>query len=197
MWLGQFVPSQVNVLGFWAATEHRWIRGQLHTIYRRVVDALNADADQTLLVEQVWPHTLDQQPRRAQPSYQGGLAIPNLLYCVPIEDEETPAAPRDSHAWVLKTPERVELGLGPFEVTGYLHLPEGAALSDTLAIVRSHFSPLTEVTIRRLDDPDYERSFPVVVVNGQKVEYVVPARETADQDYDADPAAADQLTVAG
>ena len=152
----------------------------MRTIHRRLIDALNAEPEEMLLVEQVGVHEQYGRPRDGRVGCRGGVAIPNVLYCVPVEDSETPPAPRDTHAWVVKTPERVELGAGPFEFTGYLHLPEGASLEDTLGIVRKRFVALTEVTIRRLDDKEFYQEYPVVVINGRRVEYVVPAESRCD-----------------
>lgn len=174
MWLGHFAPSQVNTLGFWFATEHRWLRGRIHTVHRRLIDALNAEADQVILVENAAPHDLNFRQRR-DPAARAGVAIPNVLFCVPIEDAETPAASRDPHAWVLKTPERVELGVGPFEIDGILHLPEGSRLQDTLGVIRHSFLALTEVEVRRTDGPRTAQRYPVAIVNGRRVEYVIPA----------------------
>jgi hypothetical protein len=186
--LGQFVPSQTNALGFWFATENRWLRGRIHTIHRRLIDALNTESDQMLLVEQTAPHDLRFRPRRG-PSLRAGVAIPNILFCVPVEDEETPAAPRDHHAWVLKSPERVELGVGPFEIEGTLHLPEGSKLEDTLGIIRLRFLALTEAVVRRSDDPGSVQQYPVVVVNGRQVEYVMPAVTVEDGSEAVEPLA--------
>lgn len=174
MWLGQFTPSQTNTLGFWFATNNRWLRGRLQTTHRRLIDVLNNEQDEMLLVSHVAPHNERFRARR-ESAVRAGVAVANILFCVPIEDEETPPAPRDTHAWVAKVPERVELGVGPFEIEGCLHLPEGTVLEDTLGIVRSRFLALTDVVVRRADDAAPAQRYPVVVVNGRRVDYVMPA----------------------
>ncbi len=173
-WLGQFTSAQVNRLGLWFVTENRWVRAQLRTIHRRIVDALNADPDGMLLVEAVQTHDRLGRPHGAT-RCRGGIAVSQALFCVPIEDELTPAAPRDLQAHVVKTPERVELGLGPFDVSGFLHLPAGCTVCDTLGVVPKRFIVLTEARVRHPEEPARCGEFPVVVVNGRRVEYLVPA----------------------
>ncbi len=51
-----------------------------------------------------------------------------------------------------------------------------STLSDTLGIVRARFLPMTDVTVARLDDDTFRRELPVAVINGRRVEYIIPAR---------------------
>ncbi len=183
-WLGQFTVAQVHRLGLWFVTENRWVRAQLRTIHRRIVDALNADPDGMLLVEAVQAHDRRRRPHGLTPS-RGGIAVSQALFCVPIEDETTPPAPRDQQALVVKTPERVELGLGPFEVSGYLHLPTGCTVCDTLGVVPKRFIVLTDARVRHQDEPALCEEFPVVVINGSRVEYLVPAEAVEGDDEES------------
>ncbi|MHB9090754.1 MAG: hypothetical protein ACYC7H_04985, partial [Chloroflexota bacterium] len=174
MWLGQFAPAQVNLLRFWIGTERRWLQGQMHTIHRRLADALNAEADQMLLVDDLFRCDRPGNVIRGSlPISRGGIAVAQALVCLPIEDSETPAPTRDPYAYVVKSPERVVLGVGPFEIEGVIHLPDCTGLEDTLGTLNRRFLPVTGVRLRRLDDPSFFFEAPVAIVNGRQVEYLV------------------------
>ncbi len=74
---------------------------------------------------------------------------------------------------------RISARLGPYLVSGIVHLQPGARLDVHMLQRRQRFLPLTTAVITRDDDPDFERLRPVAILNAAHIrelgEVVSPA----------------------
>ena len=69
---------------------------------------------------------------------------------------------------------RVALSAGPFSVTGNLHLPPAAEVSDDYLRLSPGFLPLTESYILHNGEPPFEHVVSVVIVNTAHVTQIQP-----------------------
>lgn len=60
---------------------------------------------------------------------------------------------------------RVELEVPPFRVVGNAHMPPGFELNDFLRRQHEAFIPVTMALLQHRDNPSFDRSVPVVLVN--------------------------------
>ncbi|MDQ6681825.1 MAG: hypothetical protein M3Y88_00960 [Chloroflexota bacterium] len=68
---------------------------------------------------------------------------------------------------------RVGMVVGPFSVTGNLHLPPG--IEPGVHVLRAHrFLPLTDAYLLHNGEPSFEHVVSVVIVNARQVEHIVP-----------------------
>src|SRR6478672_4952796 len=122
-----------RTLRFRARTLHRWIDGAITTGARRLGDALNLDEIVgPLMADEFIAEGGDGRNEHAPPSRALGALNTNVvLYLVPIEDG--PPSMRDPTVWVKKHPERVKVGMGPFEIEGAVFMGEGVRLNGMIA----------------------------------------------------------------
>ena len=69
---------------------------------------------------------------------------------------------------------RVAVSAGPFEVTGNLHTPPGAAIEEYLVTRGPRFIPITEAYILHHAEPPFEHVVSVVIVNGAHISKMLP-----------------------
>ena len=69
---------------------------------------------------------------------------------------------------------RVAVSAGPFNVTGNLHTPPGAALEEYLVTRGPRFMPITEAYILHNGEPPFEHVVSVVIVNGAHISKLLP-----------------------
>ncbi len=212
MSLGMLPTPQANTLRFWLVTRERWIRGRLSTTHRRLIDFLNAE-DQTpsIVVHGVslayQPGAEDDRkaPGDAVPAssdgYWRGDTVPasldrewrgdtvhvnlrNLLFGVVLEGPDAPPAAAERHLWIRKVREPAHLGVGPYEIDGQMHLPEGRDPEGGLRATGTIFFAVTDATIRRFAG-GFTALEPVVVINREAVDYLTTAVEPALDTPDA------------
>lgn len=172
MIFGGLGPVKVKQLKFRLRTRFRWIEGEIGTLNHRLIDVLNRDdVDSGLVADSVLAYDLDPAVERRD---HATINLGNVLFAMPIEE---PGAPRpgDPNAHVRKEPNRVEIGIGPYTVTGNIHLLGGSTPREALRLLRSRFFAVTQVTLRQVDRPAFHEEHPVVFVNRGAVDYTVPA----------------------
>jgi hypothetical protein len=69
---------------------------------------------------------------------------------------------------------RVALSVGPFSVTGNLHLPPGAEVGPELLLRSQRWLPLTEAYLLHTGEPPFEHVVSVVIVNTAHVAQITP-----------------------
>jgi len=162
----------VQRIRFRFRTEHRWLSGSMSTVQRRLVDVLNGEGSGGIVsAEEVsaqgW---LDAGGAASYPSVNVNTAA--VLYAVPVEDGDGPRG--DPHARIKKRPERVRVGIGPFEIVGDTYLVEQSNLRDVLALARPRFIVVGKAVVRRIDDPDFVEEHQVLLVNRKRLDFIVP-----------------------
>ncbi|MCL5108350.1 MAG: hypothetical protein M1401_05730 [Chloroflexi bacterium] len=199
MSLGMLPTPQANTLRFWLVTRERWIRGRLSTTHRRLIDFLNAE-DQTpsIVVHGV---SLASQPGAEDDRKAPGDAVPasldrewrgdtvhvnlrNVLFGVVLEGPDAPPAAAERHLWIRKVREPARIGVGPYEIDGQMHLPEGRDPEGGLRATGTIFFAVTDATIRRFAG-GFTALEPVVVINREAVDYLTTAVEPALDTPDA------------
>lgn len=112
-----------------------------------------------------------EAPDAVPPSDQGGdwqtLATEMVILAMPPEW-------RSSRQLRLhRRLRRAAVTVGPFSVTGNVHLPPGAEAGWHL-LTRSRFLPLTDAYILHNGDPPFEHVVSVVIVNTSHIVSIVP-----------------------
>ncbi|MDA8218196.1 MAG: hypothetical protein M0Z94_11330 [Dehalococcoidales bacterium] len=165
---------QMNAIRFRLITSNRWIVGQTATIHRRLIDLLNSENTESLAAQDVG---ILQQGLPPQPVDEGAdwasVNTSAVILAIPQEETINPTVPRDPHMWVKKQPARAKVGVGPYELTGNVHVPDGCELDRGFLEVRVKFIAMTTVSIRRVDDPTFLEEQSVVIVNKAHIDYVM------------------------
>ena len=175
--LSQLHPIQApqqNRIRFRIRTQSRWINGDVTTLHRRLVDALNSENAETFIAEDVSLETCLDAGHGGEAVCYASIDTSSILFAMPIEDAT--GYFQDPLVSVKKRAERVVIGVGPYEISGNIHLFEGCKLRDLLSAMRNRFVVLTEAAIRRTDDLGFEEEHEVVFVNRKRVDFVGGAR---------------------
>jgi hypothetical protein len=69
---------------------------------------------------------------------------------------------------------RVALSVGPFNVTGNLHLPAGAEVGPELLLRSQRWLPLTEAYVLHTGEPPFEHVVSVMIVNTAHIAQITP-----------------------
>ncbi len=69
---------------------------------------------------------------------------------------------------------RVAVTIGPFSVTGNVHVPAGAEIGPEYLARRPRFMPLTDAYLLHNGEPPFEHVVSVVIVNTAHVSQIVP-----------------------
>jgi len=83
-----------------------------------------------------------------------------LLFVVP-----PPLLAPNRHLRLHRRLEEISLDVGPFTITGLVHIRPGSEVGDFIFHSNRRFLPLTRVEVRQDDEPNWWRSFGVVIVN--------------------------------
>ena len=161
-------------LRFRFVTEDRWLLGHVSSIHRRLIDVLNAEPNQPMLVAEGVTVQNDYFPTREDDSRAfATVNLSRVLLVIP-QDDEPPASAPDPYAWVPKRAELVRVGIGPYEVVGNAHLPEGTDLKEGIAEAKTRFVTLTNAMVRRINGPNYMEQERVVLVNKERLDFIMP-----------------------
>jgi hypothetical protein len=176
-------PVKAKRLKFRFRTRHRWLEGEIDTLNHRLIDVLNReDAEMGLLAEAVLAY--DNTPTTDRHDH-ATVNLNNVLFAVPIEDAGAPP-PGDPFARVKKEPIRMEIGIGPYTVTGNIFLLGGSSPREALRMLRSRFFAVTQVSLRHVDRSGFQEEQPVVFVNRGALDYILPVRLAARHPQDVE-----------
>jgi hypothetical protein len=115
----------------------------------------------------------------------GGQRITDLLNG--MDDESTadvllvvpPSQELDPRRRLHRPGQDVRVVVGPYEVVGLLHVPPGTQATGFIARVNPRFVPITQATIRLVDDESEHVAAPVVLAN---LRLAASLREIAPED---------------
>ena len=167
-------PGKVR-LRFRLATEDHWISGVISTVHSRLVDVLNSDFGVILLAEEASVRSWLSAHSDAEGVNFVQINALEILIGIPIEEDRRSSSPRDPLVWVKKRPERVRIGIGPYEIVGNIYLAEGAVLEGLLAGLRYRFIPVTDAVVKRVDISSVTEEHQVVLVNRGRITFLMPA----------------------
>jgi hypothetical protein len=153
-------------------TESRWLQASVETDYPRLIDLLNGDcqlvrADQVVLQGDMYVY-------RGDTGSSGCLCPGRALLVVPLDAEESTGVAEPGHRGGVGT-DLARLGVGPFEVTGYVHLPEGTSLDECLVQAEERFIVVNRAVVRRADGAGPVEHQGLVFVNRERIDYLLPA----------------------
>lgn len=129
-------------------TTERCVGGWVVATQERMTDVLNARESIRLCLDA----TADEWE---------AIDRDDILFVAPPERRS------DSGRRVHRRKNRIVAQLGPYLVTGTIHLQPGTQLDTYLLRTRQHVLPLTSVVVSSRIDPTFEQQFPVVIVNLQ------------------------------
>jgi hypothetical protein len=118
------------------------VSGQVRTRFQRVADILNQVASTHLVVEHA---TLSEHadPAATVGAPQVLVTVDEILFVVAsgMSGEGRP------EMRIAKRAVRAQVGLPPFRLTGFAHIPQGGRPIDGLVNIGERFMPMTEVTV--------------------------------------------------
>jgi len=142
---------------------------------RRLGDVLNReDAAGILFVDDSRaPDPTGPDDRSDQSAGFAGVNLANVLFVIALEGDGAP--PPDSFEWLQKRPEKVYVGVGPYEIVGDLHLAPGTGLRDMIGLARPTFIALAAAAIGVPGDPSSVEHYDVVFVNRRHIDVIGPS----------------------
>lgn len=148
---------------FYTATDH--LVATMDAGGERVTDQLNRDGSLQVLPPEPGVSWLESGSAEAvsDPDWVA-FDIGDVLLVVP------PAQASDPRRRLHRPRQPVDLSIGPFQVSGSVHVPPGAQASGYLYRVNPHFVAITEAVIKRVDPEPLERRDAVVLVNLHRVD---------------------------
>ncbi len=143
---------------------------------QRVTDLLNARDELRLWHPAPGPidgaATTDPSRAAGDPEQVGGewqsLATAQVLLAMPPEWRAS------RQLRLHRRLRRVALSVGPFNVTGNIHLPPGAEVGPHLLARGQRWLPLTEAYLLHAGEPPFEHVVSVVIVNTSHVTQLTP-----------------------
>jgi hypothetical protein len=138
-------------------TAHALALGLVAPEGQRMSDILNREEVLAVHSADVTPYRDEAHREGTQPI--GLFPIDEVLLAMPPEHAGNPA--RQIH----RKRRRVLLHVGPFHVIGTAHMPPGADLDPYVLRTRSKFVAVTDALVRYTQEPMFERSAAVVLVN--------------------------------
>jgi hypothetical protein len=161
-------------LHFRIVTETVSIEGLIVSGHRRLGDVLNSES-KTITIRDVTVQCHVESPKAKKQASFADVNIQTILFVLPLEEAFLDDQPKDPMVWVKKRPEKVRIGIGPYEIVGDYYLAEAAVLEGALSVGVNRFLAFTHATIRRPDDPLYAENVKVVLINRQAIDYFMPA----------------------
>ena len=154
---------QLAPVEFFTAGDH--VVATMDAGRERVTDQLNRDGSLPVLAPGPGSSWLESgSVDIAADSEWVSFDIGEVLLVVP------PARPSDPLRRLHRPRQPVDVRIGPFEVSGSVHVPPGTQASGYLYRINPHFVPITEALIKRVDPEPFERRDEVVLVNLRRVD---------------------------
>ena len=167
--------AQLSRMRFRFRLRSCWINGELNTVHRRLIDVLNVEHAEVLVAEKVSVQQCFDVSCTIAVVDCATINTSGVLFAVPLEETNGSPAPPNPLAWVKKRPEQAITGIGPYQITGNVYLPEGSQLRDAFVAVRDRFFAVARAVIRLADNPDFVEEHNVVFVNRELMDFVAPA----------------------
>ena len=153
-------------------TVEQRIVGWISADGRRVTDLLNEDEELRLWRPSPGPLESKERPDPADLADAGGdwdtVAAAEVLLAMPPEWRAS------RQLRLHRRLRRAALAIGPFAVTGNLHLHPGVEVTPSLLRGPQRFLPLTEAYLLHQADPPFEHVVSVLIVNTRLVTQLVP-----------------------
>lgn len=153
-------------------TADQRIVGWIASTGRRVTDLLNEQDELRLWRPRPGPLEEAGRPHPAEPVDDAGdwdaVAAADVLLAMPPEWRAS------RQLRLHRRLRRVAVAIGPFAVTGNLHLHPGVEVTHSLLHGPQRFMPLTEAYLLHQAEPPFEHVVSVVIFNTRQVTQLVP-----------------------
>jgi hypothetical protein len=145
-------------------TRAAMVTGSVVSHGERMSDILNQHSELRVRAPRALPYgEVDELPSFDQGVW-AALGVDEILFVMPPSHVSHP------QRRVHRRQRRVLMRTGEFEIVGTAHLLPGTELSPFALATRVHFMPVTKATVRSTNDPFWERSADVVLVNVRPLE---------------------------
>ena len=166
---------QQNRVHFRLRLLSHWVDGEVATAHRRLIDLLNSDHAEILIAEGVSVQNCLSTGCGVTTVDCAIITTSAILFAVPTEESRDAPAPRDPMTWVKKRPERALIGIGPYQISGNIYLPEGSQLRTALVALPDRFFAVGKVVVSPADGQGLAEEHEVVFVNRERMESIAPA----------------------
>ena len=158
------VVSSLGVVEFWTADQRLTVGMDLG--HRRLTDLVNGQDSVRVVPFEVAPEDPSLPvPMRPDQAWSD-LAVEDALLVFP------PPQPTDPQRRLHRPKQGVEIRIGPFEISGSVHIPPGAQAAGFLFRQQARFTPITRASVRDTRLVGYEQRAEVVLVNLKLVEVI-------------------------
>ena len=158
------VVSSLGVVEFWTADQRLTVGMDLG--HRRLTDLVNGQDSVRVVPFEVAPEDPSLPvPMRPDQAWSD-LAVEDALLVFP------PPQPTDPQRRLHRPKQAVEIRIGPFEISGSVHIPPGAQAAGFLFRQQARFTPITRASVRDTRLVGYEQRAEVVLVNLKLVEVI-------------------------
>jgi hypothetical protein len=163
-----FAPSPVNAVAVDVYTDAYRVSGKTASRFSRVADIVNQASASHLLIEEA---TISEyaDPTATISALQ---VLINLEEALLVIAAGTDVAPRPEMR-IPKRAVRAQIGLPPFRVTGWVHIPQGSRPADGVLNASDRYLPMTEVTIACGRHPELGRTAAAVAVQRARAHLIL------------------------
>jgi hypothetical protein len=147
-------------------TEHLVVQAKLTSPERRLSDHLNG-ALSTVDVRPMSAQQISTEIETDLTHWHAHLTKARILFVVPITEPERPQG-ESNIAWRRTVKYRAWGGIGPYVISGYIHVDEGRAAQFALRLLDKPFVPATDVTLTFPDGTT--RYYPTLILNQQHLD---------------------------
>ncbi|MHB1005456.1 MAG: DUF6812 domain-containing protein [Chloroflexota bacterium] len=155
-------------------TESRWVLGTVRLDHSDLHSLLNTIAGGTLMAEDVVLQSDVYAYRSGEQAEYASIKPERVLFVMPV-DEQAAAAEDDDRPGGNQPCKEVRIGVGRYEILGTVHLHPGGNLNTVLVGADERFLAVRRAVVRRVDAPGLLERREVVLVNRERIDYVLPA----------------------
>lgn len=156
--------TRLAVVEFWAASQ-RTLAG-VDLSQERLTDLINREDFLSVVLLDEQPEDLSLPIEMRPGQHWSQLSVADALLVLPPPQATNPL--RRLH----RPRQPVEIAIGPFVVSGMVHVPPGAQAASFLFRQNSRFAAVTRAAVRDSGLPGFEQRAHVVLVNMRRVETI-------------------------
>lgn len=158
------VASSLGVVEFWTADQRLTVGMDLG--HRRLTDLVNGQEAVRVVPFEVAPEDPSLPVAMRPDQAWTDLEVEDALLVFP------PPQPTDPQRRLHRPRQAVEIRIGPFEISGSVHIPPGAQAAGFLFRQQARFTPITRATVSDTRLVGYEQRAEVVLVNLKLVDVI-------------------------
>ena len=173
--------TRLAVVEFWTSEQRLTVGMDLST--GRLTDQVNSEESVRVVALDVAPEDRSQPVEMRPDQEWADLVVMEALLVFP------PPQLTDSHRRLHRPKQPIDIEIGPFEISGFVHVPPGAQAAGFLFRQNTRFAPVTRASVRDTGLPGFEQRAEVVLVNLRRVKTIrdVSVREPDEPELPASP----------